>query len=88
MDIEIFKTQCWNEIPRENNPTFDYTNNDVSKRHKQCIVICRAFTRDGVGITGMRVVFIPLKGEVKNLGLFWNIDNALLFAKSYADENK
>lgn len=84
MEIVIFENQSWDEIPKEQNPTYIYNDNDRSLgRPKESIVICKTFARESVGKNGYIAIKVPLSGEIERLGMFWKLAHAQTFARSY-----
>lgn len=83
MEIVVFKEKKWDEIPEQDNPTFDYVNSEGDRR-SPCLLICKVlpYKAKCVGGNGYSVIEIPKKGEIISKGLFWNIENAELFAKA------
>jgi hypothetical protein len=72
MEIVDFRTKTFGEIPKQDNPAY-YAD--------ECILLCKAEEDQ----TGLYVVLKidenhKDKDEVSQLGLFWNIEMALLFA--------
>lgn len=72
MEIVDFRTKTFGEIPTQDNPAY-YAD--------ECILLCKAEEDQ----TGLYVVLKidenhKDKDEVSQLGLFWNIEMALLFA--------
>jgi len=84
MEIIIFNDKMFNEIPTQDNPTFDYLHNDrANNRRNECILVCKSlpYRQQCVG-EGYTVTHIPLEGDIVARGLFWNIEDAETFAKS------
>jgi len=85
MEIVDFRTQTFGEIPTQDNPAYDV---------HECVLICKAEDEQ----TGLYVVAKiednhknkdeVQQHEVQQLGLFWNIDMALLFAKTIPSDWK
>jgi len=80
MTVKDFRTQTFGEIPEQNNPAYDV---------HECVLICKAEEYQ----TGLYVVAKidenhKDKNEVRQLGLFWDIDMALLFAKNIPNDFK
>lgn len=74
MEIVDFRTKTFNEIPKQDNPSYDV---------HECVLICKAEEKQ----TGLYVVAKidknhQEKDEVQQLGLFWDIEMALLFGKN------
>lgn len=89
MEILIFKDKMWNEIPEQDNPTFDYFYGDPSKARKhECILISKAlpYKQKCVGKNGYSVIFIPLIEDVVSRGIFWNLEDAELFANALSNQ--
>ena len=77
MSLELvdFRTKKFGEIPEQDNPAFDV---------HECLLLCKAEDDQ----TGFYVVCKidnnqKEKDEVSQLGLFWNIEMALLFANNF-----
>lgn len=95
MEIVIFENKKWNEIPEQDNPAFDYVyeNNRLKEgfkgRRNACILISKVmeYRSKGVGENGYSVIEVPLNGDVIGRGLFWNIEDARLFAGALAKQN-
>lgn len=88
-EIIIFEKQTWREIPKENNPAFDFISDRSGeyKRSKAYILICKVQTWiKVVSKKGLIVIEIPLEGDVIRRGLFWNLKNAKLFAETLTGE--
>jgi len=73
MEIVDFRTKTFSEIPKQDNPAYS---------DDECILICKAEKSQ----TGCYVVMKIEENnqdedEVAQLGLFWNIEMALLFAE-------
>lgn len=93
MEIVIFKDKNCKEIPKEDNPTFDYIyeNNRLQEgfigRRTHCILICKVlpYRSGGVGKDGYTVTEIPKNGDIIGRGLFWNLEDAEIFAEALAD---
>jgi len=90
MEIIKFKDKTWTEIPKQDNPTFDYKYDDprlqehiIGRRH-HCLLICKVLPYEykAVSNDGYVVIEIPITGDVIRRGLFWNFDNAELFASA------
>ena len=80
MEIVDFRTKTFGEIPEQDNPAYDI---------HECVLICKAEDDQ----TGLYVVAKidenhKDKDEVSQLGLFWNIDMALLFAENIPSDWK
>lgn len=89
MEIIVFENQNWSEIPKQDNPAFDYDyeNNELQKgfiiRKESCLMIVKVFEHDKcVGKDGYVVIEVPLQGDVIRRGLFWNINDANTFAEA------
>ena len=94
MEIVVFKDKMWNEIPSQDNPAFDYKYDDVRLqeriigRNNVCLMICKVlpYHQKVVGKDGYVVIEVPNEGDVIKRGLFWNLDNAELFAESFSNK--
>ncbi len=88
IEIVIFENKMWNEIPNQDNPAFDYKFGDNKNPRKQeCILVCKVlpYRQNCVGKDGFTVIYIPLEGDVIVRGLFWNIEDARIFAEAIAN---
>lgn len=93
MDIVLFKDQNWSEIPKQDNPAFDYVYEDsrlqqgFKGRRKECLMITKvlSYEEKAVGKDGYVVIEVPIKGDVIRRGLFWNFDDAKSFAMAISD---
>jgi len=94
MEIVTFSTQDWTEIPKQDNPTFDYIYDDarlqerIVGRRKNCLMICKVLPNQQkvVGKDGFVVIEVPITGDVIKRGLFWHLKHAELFASALANE--
>lgn len=83
MNIIIFRNQNWSQIPYQDNPAFE---NDGShrknERMRRCLLVMKVFPHESndVGKDGYEVTEVPIRGDVIRRGLFWNIDDAIMFA--------
>ena len=88
MEVIVFKNKRWQEIPDQDNPTFDYCfdyQKQEKVRVKECILVCKvANLKETVGESGYSVVYIPSRGEITRKGLFWTLENAIIFADALA----
>jgi len=92
MKIVIFKDKTWKEIPKQDNPTFDYIYENTRLqegligRRTHCLLICKVlpYRSNGVGKNGYEVVEIPITGDIVTRGLFWHLEYAKLFAEALA----
>ena len=85
MEIIIFKDKMWNEIPEQDNPAFDYVDGESKNgRNQKCLMITKVlpYRQKCVGQDGLVVIEVPLEGDVISRGLFWNLEDANLFAKT------
>jgi len=82
LEIVVFKDKMWNEIPDQDNPTFDRNGNGLRKN--RCLMITKVlpYRQKCVGKNGYNVIEIPLEGDVITRGLFWNLEDANTFAES------
>jgi len=90
MKIKIFKNQRWNEIPPDENPAFDWVDNSdgyPNGRREAFIVITKVLPYEfkAVGENGYVVSFVPKSGDVIRRGLFWNLEDAEVFANKIAN---
>lgn len=77
MNLELvdFREKTFGEIPKQDNPAFDV---------HECLLLCRADEDQ----TGLYVVCKidenqKDKDEVSQVGLFWDIEMALLFSNNF-----
>ena len=74
MEIVDFRTETFSEIPKQDNPAY-YAD--------ECILICKAEPdQTGCFIVARIDENQNEKDEVSQLGLFWSIDMALVFAEN------
>lgn len=84
MEITVWETATFNNIPKQDNPAFY-----KPKRH--CILIVKAQKQRCVGDKGYSVLEINGNNDcfkfdgVRSLGHFYNLENATMFAKSYKE---
>jgi len=96
MEIVTFKEQNWKEITKQDNPAFDYVYDNPRLqerclgRREHCLLICKVlpYRQKAVGKDGYEVTEIPKTGDVSGRGLFWNLENAELFAEGLAEKIK
>jgi len=85
MKILIFKDVRWQDIKDEDNPTYHYINHKTRGkiRREQAILVCKVASPkySSVG-DGYCVIFVPIEGDIIRRGLFWNFDDACVFAES------
>lgn len=81
MELLIFENKNWSEIPKDDNPTWIYRDNGLRKQ--ECVIVSKVLPYEAKTVTdkGFSVVHIPLEGEIIRKGLFWNIEDATLFAE-------
>lgn len=82
MSLEIvdFRTQTFGEIPTQDNPAYDV---------HECVLLCKAEAEQaGLYVVAKIEDNHKDKDEVQQLGLFWNIDMALLFAETIPSDWK
>jgi hypothetical protein len=95
MAIEILKWENsqWHEIPKQDNPAFDYKYNDarlqerIIGRHNHCLMICKVedYESKSVGKDGYVVIEVPLDTkDVIRRGLFWHLEHAEMFAEAFS----
>ena len=95
MAIEILKWEDkqWHEIPKQDNPAFDYKYNDarlqerIIGRHNHCLIICKVedYESKSVGKNGYVVIEVPSEPkDVIRRGLFWHIEHAEQFAEEFS----
>lgn len=92
MEVIIFENKTWAEIPKQENPAFDvlYENERLQEgykgRRKECLVVTKVlpYEASSVGKNGFVVIHVPLTGDVIRRGLFWNLEDAKLFAYQVA----
>lgn len=86
MEIVVFENKRWQEIPEQDNPVFDYCFDHQKQkkvRVKECILVCKvANIKETVGENGYSVIYVPTYGEITRKGIFWTIENAIIFANS------
>ena len=90
MVIFRFTDKTFLDIPRCENPAF-IKKDDWKTSHLQCMVICKQIERKAPYLNAGRYCVLlitannnPLEDEtVEQVGLFWEIDDAELFANAY-----
>ena len=85
LKIVKFETQTWQDIPEQDNPAFDYINNDQTLgRHNECLMICKVVPYEelSVGKNGLVVIYVPKQGGITRIGLFWTLKHAEIFAEA------
>ena len=88
MEVLIFENKTWIEIPQQDNPAFDYlyentrTKEGYKGRKHECLMVTKVLPYEeyAVGKNGYVVVYVPIYGDIIRRGLFWNIEDAKLFA--------
>jgi len=84
MEILDFRYRLFHEIPTQDNPAF-------FEEHPLCLMVTRRFKHHSVS-PGFSVlgIWIPttLDRGATSLGHFYGVDNALIFAKAYAEKYK
>lgn len=87
MDTLIFRDKNWAEIPKQDNPTWDFQSNWL--RRQECILVMKVlpYEQKSVGVNGYSVIHVPLDKDVVRKGLFWNIEDAILFAEALCNKN-
>lgn len=88
MEIVRWKNQNWCEIQEQDNPAFDYIEQDrKNSRANKCLLVMKVlpYESKSVGENGYVVIEVPLSGDVIRRGLFWNYENANIFADAYAN---
>lgn len=88
MEVIVFENKTWNEIPQQDNPAFDYLYENqrlqegCKGRRNECLMVMKVmpYEASSVGENGFGVIHVPLNGDVIRRGLFWNIEDAKLFA--------
>ena len=90
MEIVKFLNSTWQEIPEQDNPAMQCSmikdnGNFGALIHPECIMIFKG-NMDAYRITdgGFVVARVPKEGDIIKLGVFWNSDNADMFAESVA----
>jgi len=85
IDICTFD-KTWVEIPKQDNPAFDYKDNE-NNRWLKAILVCKVlpYHARSVGNDGYVVIYIPISGDVIKRGLFWNFEDAMKFAQTISD---
>jgi hypothetical protein len=87
VQILKFENYAWEDIPTEGNPLFDYVNDDrLLGRKNDYLLIYKVLPheRSIFSATGHAVSYVPKKGRMKSLGMFWNIENTEIFANAAA----
>lgn len=78
MEILKWKDKTWDEIPSQDNPVTD-------QNAPPCLVICKQGYQHTTHVDEYRFEVLRVNnGEAKYLGLFWEIQDAELFAESYS----
>lgn len=79
MEVIGFENQFWQDIPRQDNPALD--NPKV-----ECVMITK-YWNVGPGPTqGFVVIHVHPKKDVERRGIFWNYEDATLFAEALAQK--
>lgn len=80
MELIDFRTKTFGEIPKQDNPAYDV---------HECILLCKG-EKDQTGLYVVAKIEDNQKDkdEVSQLGLFWDIDLALLFANNVPSDYK
>lgn len=87
MEIVVFEDKKWSEIPEQDNPAFDrlYEDSRLQRGYKgrkaHCLLICKRSN-------GYNVLEIPIWGDIISRGLFWNLNDAKIFAEALASREK
>lgn len=77
--ILIWEGKNWAEIPQQDNPAF----NKKGRRNKSILVMkVLPYEATAVGENGFGVIEVPLEGDVFRKGLFWELEDAKLFAEA------
>ena len=84
MEIVKFLNQTWQEIPDQDNPAMNYFETKDGVVKQECILIFKG-KYAGISKGGYVVAVNPKKGDITKKGVFWNIENAELFAESLVD---
>ncbi len=87
MNVLDFSSKIFNDIPEQDNPTFQTTNYTGKRlRLQECIMICKVRNprHSGVG-DGFVVIHVPTRGEIVSKGRFWKLDMAMVFADSISN---
>lgn len=95
MEIVKFEKRTWTEIPKQDNPAFDYIYENqrlqegFKGRREHCLLICKDIPYGENPITKNKfiVIEVPLTGDVIRRGLFWNFSDADTFARALANSN-
>jgi hypothetical protein len=88
MKIITFKNKRWDEIPKQDNPAFDYIdlNEYESLRREACILITKVMPYRRISKDGYSVTEVPKQRiDVICRGLFWNLEDAQAFANAIAN---
>ena len=84
MEIVNFKNKTWQEIPEQDNPAMQETTyRGGRERPDECIMIFKG-THDRITDGGIVVAHVPMDGDITKKGVFWNIENAEIFANTLA----
>lgn len=94
MEVVIFEDKNWSEIPKQDNPAFDYKYDDprlqerIIGRKTPCILVCKTlpYRQGATGKDGYTVTEVPNNGDVIGRGLFWKLEYAEMFARALANE--
>tara|TARA_R110000744_G_scaffold379633_1_gene498209 strand:+ start:187 stop:462 length:276 start_codon:yes stop_codon:yes gene_type:complete len=84
MEIIKFLDKTFNEIPEQDNPTFNTTKwTGETLRVNECLMVCKVSDPRHSGVkNGFKVIYVPLSGEIISKGNFWESDMAELFAEA------
>lgn len=93
LEILTWEDKQWHEIPKQDNPAFDYEYNDARLQerivgsHNRCLMICKVENYESklVGKDGYVVIEVPINGDVISRGLFWNLEHAQMFAETFSN---
>ena len=81
MEIVIFESKRFYEIPNQDNPVFDTTTyTGETLRASECLMLCKVSNPKTSGVLdGFTVIYVPIKGEIISKGKFWHYGEAELF---------
>lgn len=81
MEVLIFENKNWSEIPKQDNPAFDFQESSKNRK-EECLIVAKVlpYESQSVGDKGYVVIHVPITGDVIRRGLFWNLEDAKTFA--------
>lgn len=84
MKIVKFINETWQEIPNSCNPAMQNMMYADGRRRSEELIMIFKGTHQGITDGGFVVSFVPLRGDITKLGVFWRLENAELFANAYS----